>query len=367
MLAFQSAQPTGPVSDPRVAEIERRIGALPSADTGALDRRLTAIEGAQNGLNQRIQAAQTLAERGAARAEEAFNRQPSQAQAPQPPQNNPAVAELGNRLGALEGQLRQQGEQARQQGETATRERQALTQGVEAAATAIAGVERRVGEIDRRLADQERRAADQDRRTGDQEGRVAALARDAQGATAAQQAGTRLVLANRVDAALRDGAPYADVLDGLRRLGTDPARLQALEPFAGGGAPSAAALAQSFKPLNERVAEEAKPAPAAAPGTWTDRLVGLVGQVVSIRPVAGEGAPEAAPPGSPAGGSPSAVEQALARGDLAAAASAWDALPEPARQASADWGRQLKQRAAAEAASRALAADAVAALNTPTR
>jgi hypothetical protein len=61
------------------------------------------------------------------------------------------------------------------------------------------------------------------------------------------------------------------------------------------------------------------------------------------------------------------IDTALARGDFADAAAAWDALPEPARRLSEDWGRQLKQRAAAATASRAIAADAVAALNPPTR
>ena len=61
------------------------------------------------------------------------------------------------------------------------------------------------------------------------------------------------------------------------------------------------------------------------------------------------------------------IESALANGNLAVAANAWNSLPEPARRLSEAWGRQLKQREAAEAAARAIAADAVAALNTATR
>jgi hypothetical protein len=61
------------------------------------------------------------------------------------------------------------------------------------------------------------------------------------------------------------------------------------------------------------------------------------------------------------------IDSALARGAFADAASAWDALPEPARRQSEAFGSRLKQRAAAEAASRAIAADAVAALNPTTR
>jgi hypothetical protein len=345
ILAFQAWRPVPLPSDPRVAELEQRIAALPRPDNAALERRLSALEGAQTGFTQRLQAVAAQAERSAARAEEAFNRQPPAPAAP--PANDAALGELGNRIGAVEAQLREQGQ-------AAAGERQAIRQSVEGAAGAAQGLERRLAE---------------------QEQRIAALTRavEERGGEAAR-AGTRLVLANRLDAALREGAPYRDVIEGLRHTGADPAKLSALEPFAQSGAPTAAALAQSFKPVAARISEATRPAPApatpapAAAGSWTDRLLGLARQVVTIREVdapSGRQTPGAA--GQPTGAATTALEQALARGDLGAASAAWDALPEAARQASAEWGQQLKQRAAAEAASRALATDAVAALNSSTR
>jgi hypothetical protein len=61
------------------------------------------------------------------------------------------------------------------------------------------------------------------------------------------------------------------------------------------------------------------------------------------------------------------IEDALARGSISDAAAAWESLPDAARQASGEWGQQLKQRAEAEAAARTVAAEAVAALNQATR
>jgi hypothetical protein len=83
----------------------------------------------------------------------------------------------------------------------------------------------------------------------------------------------------------------------------------------------------------------------------------MMEQVVTVRPVN--------EPGST--GVPSLVariEQALERGDVADAAASWDALPEPARRASEEWGRQVKAVAQARQASQAIAADALSALNT---
>jgi hypothetical protein len=356
VLAVQAWRPVSPPPDPRVSQIERQIAALPRPDNAALDRRLAAVESAQSGLAQRAQAAEAAADRAAARAEEAMNRPlpvPSPA-APAP--DDAAMAELAGRLGQVEAQLREQAQ-------AASGERQGVRESAEAAARAAQGLADRVNE-------QGRLANEQGQRVSALEERIADLAREAaEGGGEVARAGMRLVLANRLDAALKEGAAYQDVLAGLRRLGTDAALIAPLEPFAQGGAPSAAALAQSFKPLGRRIAAESRPAAPAAPAaeSWTDRLLDLAGRVVTIRAVDAPRGPDAQAPGGTAGASAAQVEEALARGDLAAASAAWDALPEPARALSADWGRQLKQRAAAEAASRALAANAVAALNSPTR
>jgi hypothetical protein len=161
-----------------------------------------------------------------------------------------------------------------------------------------------------------------------------------------------VVLAERLSDALRTGAPYTDVLSALKKVDGDAARLAPLEPFAASGAPTAAALAQSFKPLSADILRDER----ATAGSWTDRLWRMADRIVTIRPVD--------QPGSTSVPSLVArIDQALARGDVAEAATAWQALPEPARRISEQWGLLVKNRAAAEKAASAIASDALTALN----
>jgi hypothetical protein len=307
-----------------------------------------------------VQAAQALAERSLARADEAANRPAAPGALPQ--QNEAAVTDLSNRLGALETQLRD-GVQALER--RLAEQDQRLTGLVQPVERRLAEQEQRlaglVQPLERRLAEQEQRLAGVtqplDRRLAEQEQRLAGLTRQvAEGGSDATRAGTRVVLADRLGDALREGAPYAEVLAGLRRYTPDPGKLAPLDAFAERGAPTAAALAQSFKPIAERLRRDAR----QGQEDWTDRLLRMTEKIVTVRT-----------PNDSDGTSVSAlvtrVEEALDRGDVAGAAAAWDALPEQARQASAGWGEQVKQRAAAGSAARAAAADAVAALNQAAR
>src|SRR6185436_1500031 len=134
----------------------------------------------------------------------------------------------------------------------------------------------------------------------------------------------------------------------------------ALEPYATEGAPSAADLAQSFKPLGERILAESGPTAAAGTASWTDRLRRLADDLVTVRSVVDTG-------GSTPASLVARINGALARGALRDAAAAWDALPGPARRTSEEWGRRLKQRVAAEDASQTLSERAAAALDASTR
>jgi hypothetical protein len=149
-----------------------------------------------------------------------------------------------------------------------------------------------------------------------------------------------LVMARTVIADLPSGTPYAGELDALARLGADPKLVEALRSFAEKGAPSAASLAEAFAAeLNlarEKVAESEQPA-----GFW-DRVTGMFGRLVHVRRI---GADE---PGSPA----AAVEAALTRGDVAAAADAWNALPVFEKGATPNSGARIKAVAEAYAAAR---------------
>jgi hypothetical protein len=333
-----------PQNDQRLAQLEQRVGALgqqqgsqPPAGLQAIEDRIRALEAARGAVDERLQAIQGAAEQAAARAEqataraeEALNRQPPSAPPPAP-QNDAALAELSSRLSALEGQLQTATQNAANAGSTA----QALEQ---------------------RIAEQDQRAAEWERRIGEQDQRLAALSRqlsdENRGAQTASQAGIRVILSERLNDALRNGTPYQEVLDGLRKAGTDGGRLAALEPFAQGGAPTAAALAQGFKPISAVILRDER----AASGDWSERLLRMMDQVVTVRTVN--------EPGST--GVPSVVariEQALARGNVAEAAAAWETLPESARRSSEEWGRQAKAVAGAQEASQAIAAGALASLN----
>jgi hypothetical protein len=148
---------------------------------------------------------------------------------------------------------------------------------------------------------------------------------------------------------LRAGEPFAAEWAALSRLGADPAALSALKPFAELGAPNATSLAASF----EKVAPGILASTAPTPGDGVlDRLYGHMSQLVTVRAV-----------GEVAGESPSAVvsqiEAALARGQVAAALSAYAKLPEPARKAAGDWATTAEARGTADAAARALREGAI--------
>jgi len=306
-------------------------------------------------VDQRLQAIQGAAQQAAAQAQEALNRPVPEA--PQPaPQNEAALTDLSNRLSALEEQVRTTGQNATNAA-TATQE---LDRRVADLDRRFADQDRRFGEADRRFADVERRFTESDRRFGEQEQRLAALSQQAaentRNAEAASQTGTRVVLAGRLNDALQSGTPYAEVLDGVKKAGADLARVAALEPFAGQGAPTAEALAQGFEPLETAILRESR-GPAES---WSDRLLRMADRVVTVKSVNEPGST-----GAPA--LAARIRQALERGDIVEAAAAWDALPEPSRRLSEDWGRQVKAVAEAHRAAQAISSDALATLNRTTQ
>jgi hypothetical protein len=364
VVAYQSTQGPASTADPRVAQLQEQVAGLSRApDLRPVESRLAALDTAQKDLAQRLEAVQQTAQQAAVRAEEALARPApdggaAPAPSPQVAENAEAVAQLRERLSGIEAQLQQQGQAAsgeaeafrqqiaqridaldRQLGETAESLRRAAEEQAQAVGSRVAEstetLRNQVSELDRRLAGLSEQVAS--------------------GGSEATRAGTRVVLADRLNGALAQGTPFAEVLGALRDYGVDAARLAALEPYAQEGAPTPAELARSFAPLAERIVDESR-----SGDTWSDKLLRMADKVVTVRPVNDTGG----------GDVPSVVariENALSQGRLEDAAAAWDSLPEPARRLSEDWGRQLKQRAAAEDSARAIAADAVSALNPATR
>ncbi|WP_243370104.1 COG4223 family protein [Microvirga solisilvae] len=324
VYALQLSQETPSVqNDPRVAQLEQRVNALgqsrPQApDLSSIEGRLRALESARGPLDQRLQEIQNTANGAASRAEEALNRPLPQ---PQAPQNEAALGDLSNRLSALENEVRTNAQNAA------------------SAANVVQGLDRRIGEQDQRLASLSQQ-----------------VTQNTKNAETAGQTGTRVVLTERLNDALRSGAPYADVLKALRKNGAEPERLKALEPFAEKGAPTASAMLASFEPLEAQILRDQR----TASGEWSDRMLRMLDKVVTVRPVN-----EPGDTGVPA--TLGRIRQALSWGDMGAVAAAWSSLPEPAQQISEAWGRQAVALAGAHQASQVLANDALSALNRSTQ
>ena len=161
------------------------------------------------------------------------------------------------------------------------------------------------------------------------------------------------VAAEALRATVERGAPFAAELDAVKALGADQGALAALSPFAASGVPSNAVLAHDLAGLIPALRQAAgTPKP---PDTILGRLESNAQRLVRITPV-----------DAPAGNDPSAVIARLAaeaaQADVAAALADIPRLPEPLRTVVAPWVQRADARNAALAASRRIAADAVAAI-----
>jgi hypothetical protein len=401
-------------ADPRLAQIEQRLNALPRTDAvQGFERRIAALETAQTDLNQRIGTAQSLAERAARRQAAAGSRRPGNARGAivgtdragrsrGPDGTACACRRTGTHAGSGRGsgpRARQPPRGARNPGPHApARSRRARKPGrhprgpapracrgrdhgepgarTGASRTSSQGLERRIAEtgqgLERQLAETvqrlegrigetgqglERRLTETgqglDRRLAETDQRTQALARQlAEWNPEAIRAGLRVVLADRLIDTLNQGVPFADVLGSLRGFSPAPERVQALEPLAASGAPTVVALRQEFGSVSERIERASR---GEAEGV-VDRLLRMTDRVVSVRAV-GDPNSKAVPD------LVARIESALERGALRDAAAAWDALPEASRRVAEGWGQRLKARIAADEAARGIAADAIAALN----
>jgi hypothetical protein len=232
----------------------------------------------------------------------------------------------------------------------------APVQGGAPASFDASALEARLAKLESELAAQKSREAD----LGSLEDRLAKMesalaapkseARVAAAAVAPDRDGpAEAILAISLNERLNAGAPFAQELAALARLGADGGKLSALRPFADAGAPTLAALGASFAKIAPDVIAAATP---PSGGGVMDRLLDRMRKLVRVRKVgevAGDDVEALAP----------RISAALARGDLAAALDAYDRLPDAARQASRDWAKAAEARQAAGAAAQGLRADAV--------
>jgi len=174
--------------------------------------------------------------------------------------------------------------------------------------------------------------------------------------SADDRAARMTVAAEALRAVVERGAPYQAELAAVKALGAEQGALAPLEAFAADGMPSVATLARELAALSPAL-QQASGA-AARDGSLLSRLELSAQKLVRISPLD-------APQGDDAAAVIARSNAAAARGDTAAALADLARLPEPARALAASWSKKVEAREAAIAASRRVAADALAALNRP--
>jgi len=201
------------------------------------------------------------------------------------------------------------------------------------------------------------RMAALDNRIAALESMMKSLSTDAQRTPSADDRAARLTLAaEALRAAVERGAPYQAELAVAQALGADQTATAPLEPFAADGLPNAAALAHEFALLTPSLLQASGAAPRES--SFLGNLEAHAQKLVRITPIE-----------APAGDDPASVIARInidaARSDIAAALAGIARLPESARALAASWVKKAEAREAAIAASRRVAADALAAIGRP--
>jgi hypothetical protein len=173
-------------------------------------------------------------------------------------------------------------------------------------------------------------------------------------ATADDRAARLTVAAEALRAAVESGAPYQAELAAAKSLGADQSATAPLDAFAGAGVPSARTLAHELASLTPALQQAAEP--ASSNSSFLGRLENNARHLVEITPVD-------APPGDDPASVVTRISVDAAHADIAAALTDIAKLPDAAKPVAAAWVAKAQARDAAIAASRKLAADALAALS----
>jgi hypothetical protein len=161
------------------------------------------------------------------------------------------------------------------------------------------------------------------------------------------------VAAEALRAAVERGAPYQAELRAVQSLGVDEKATAALEPFAASGVPNAAMLGRELAALAPALRDASEP--RSGETTFLDRLKSNAQNLVRVTPL-----------NAPASNDPQAVVDRIrfdaAHADIGAALTDLKALPDAAKPLAEAWSKKATLRETALAASRQIAADALAAL-----
>ncbi len=329
----------------RIAQLERQVADL----TGRVPAQ--AANSAAGDLTSRLQ-----------KLEAAVAKLPASAA----PAIDPA---LGSRVAALEAQLKSLGE-------TLT----ALRQRSDSAAAANAAA---LGDINQRLAQQDPPGAP----TGEASSQAAAATANAaavatlterldalEGGAKSTQTALADEIAKRtaesqddravraavtaavLTAAVERGRPFTGELKAAQSQAADPAALAPLESFAATGVPNQNALVRELTTLEPALLRAA--GAGAAEGGFLEKLQANAERMVRIRPI------EEVPGDDPAAVI-ARIQVKAVHGDLPGALAEFGNLPANVRAPAQPWIARAQARAAALAASRGFAADALAALARP--
>ncbi len=174
-------------------------------------------------------------------------------------------------------------------------------------------------------------------------------------ASADDRAARAAVAAEALRAVVERGAPYQAELAAVKTLGADQAAVTSLEPFAADGLPGTAALAHELSQLTPALLQAS--GAAAKNGSFIQRLETSAKNLVRVTPID-------APPSNDPAAIIARLNADAERGDIADAVSEIARLPQPAQTLAAPWVQKVSARSAAIAASRRIAADALAALSS---
>nr|WP_316656741.1 hypothetical protein [uncultured Gellertiella sp.] len=157
---------------------------------------------------------------------------------------------------------------------------------------------------------------------------------------------SKAIAATYLKAAVDRGDPFLTELQTFASLSPEDPAIPGLKGMAAAGVRSKAALAADFDAV-AKSAIDAVNQPTAGEG-MLDRLLASARSLVSVRPVGNV-------EGSDAGAILARMEDKLRNGDIKGASLEWDALPAPAKAATADFKAALDRRATADELTRGLA------------
>jgi hypothetical protein len=157
--------------------------------------------------------------------------------------------------------------------------------------------------------------------------------------TSAEERAALAFAAASLKSAIDRGGAFSAELDAFANIAPDNQAAESLRPFAETGLPTRTTLAEQFPDVAREMLLAINVGSQDA--GVLDRLMSSALSVVTVRPT-----------GNVEGGTPVAriarMEARISEGDLAAALTEWEALPEPAKAVSQDYAEQLRGRAEAD-------------------